>query len=229
MDDKVLHFGCSTTSHMDRLDIAKAAITALNSAVVDPCGLLEHSTDFICGTRELTNDATLQALVQPPGDMVRFGEMMAAVTATITVRQRQYKKYLAIDVTALLAEETRWARSHNIDAEEVMGMFSPLKKKAPNATICFLASKMMAVKNRTVDYLDSMTTERRENVIKFAITHGRRQWQQKSSKQSVLHAEMKRIAAKKDQKATEETKQLETELKTGRVQDIMTRTASSHW
>ena len=82
-------------------------------------------------------------------------------------------------------------------------MFPALKKKMPNATICFLASKMMAVKNRTADYLDSMTTEHRENIIKFEITHGLRQRQQKRSKQSVLRAEMmKRIAAK-------ERKQLE--------------------
>ena len=69
-----------------------------------------------------------------------------------------------------------------------------------------------------------MTTQRRENVIKFATTHGRRQGQKKCSKQSVLRAEMmKRITAKKEQKAAKERKQLERELKTGHVQDIIDR------
>ena len=80
------------------------------------------------------------------------------------------------------------------------------------------------MKNRTVDYLDSMMTERGENVIKLAITHGCRQRQQKRSKQSVFRAEMmKRIAAKKAQKATKEWKQHERELKMGPVQDIIDR------
>ena len=54
--------------------------------------------------------------------------------------------------------------------------------------------------------------------------HGRVQRQQKRSKQSVLRAEMmKRITAKKEQKAAKESKQLERELKTGHVQDIIDR------
>ena len=98
---------------------------------------------------KLTNDATLQST----GNMVRFGEMMAAVmTATVTVLERQHRKYFAIDITELLVEETRSTRSHNkLMKYSVMGMFSALKKKVSNATICFLASKMMTVKNRTVD------------------------------------------------------------------------------
>ena len=122
----------STTSHVEGIGIAKAAITALNSAMVDPCGLLACSTDFLGGTLELANDVTLQALVQPPGDMERFCEMMTAVmTATVTVLQRQYKKYFAMDVTEMLAEETRSARSHNIDTEEVMGMCFCIEKEGP--------------------------------------------------------------------------------------------------
>ena len=92
---------------MDGIGIVKAAITALNSTMVDPCGLLERSTDFLGGTLELTNDATLQALVQPPCDMERFGEMMAAVmTATITVLERQYK-YVP------LTSQSYWRKTHD--------------------------------------------------------------------------------------------------------------------
>ena len=35
----------STTSHMDGIGIAKAAITALNSAMVDPCSLTRRSSE----------------------------------------------------------------------------------------------------------------------------------------------------------------------------------------
>ena len=49
-------------------------------------------------------------------------------------------------MTAELKKETESARSHNIDAEEVMGMFSAAKQCAPNATLCFLSSRMKAKK-----------------------------------------------------------------------------------
>ncbi len=64
---------------------------------------------------------------------------------------RQYQQYqqgsinntLLIPWTVMekLKQETTSARSHNMDAEELMGMFSALKKKAPNATICYLSCK----------------------------------------------------------------------------------------
>ena len=62
MDDEVLNSAASTTSHVDGIGMIMAAITAI-----------------LGGTLELTNYATLQVLVQPPGDMERFSKMMAAV------------------------------------------------------------------------------------------------------------------------------------------------------
>ena len=71
-----------------------------------------------------------------PDDMGKFAEMMKAVmAAAATVLERQY-----FNLTAKLAVETRSARSHNIDSEEIMGMFSALKMKSPNATICFITT-----------------------------------------------------------------------------------------
>ena len=55
-----------------------------------------------------------------------------------------------------------------------MAMFSALKMKSPNATICFMSSKIRSIKNGTVDYLDEMATERQEAVVRFAIKHGRK-------------------------------------------------------
>ena len=53
-------------------------------------------------------------------------------------------------LTVKLAEETPSSRSQNIDAEEIMGMFSALKMKSPNATICFTSCKIRYIKNSTV-------------------------------------------------------------------------------
>ena len=90
---KFYNSAASTTSHMDGIGTAGAAISA-----------------FLGGTLNLTNDVTLQST----GNMERFCEIMAAVMmATVTVLERQYNKYLAIDITELLVEETRSTRSHN--------------------------------------------------------------------------------------------------------------------
>lgn len=58
-----------------------------------------------------------------------------ALEAFIQVLERQYAKYFALDITDTLRKEVESARSHNIDAEELMGMFSTAQKKSPNATL----------------------------------------------------------------------------------------------
>ena len=88
----------------------------------------------------MTALSTLQRLLQPQSDMIRFSEMLKAVVAvTVTVLTRQNKKYFGLDITERLTEETRSARSHDTDAEEVIGMLSALQKRSPRATISFLS------------------------------------------------------------------------------------------
>ena len=74
-----------------------------------------------------------------------------------------------------LAEETQSARYHNIDAEEIKGMFSTLNMKSSNAKLCFLSSKVRSVK------------------------HGRRKRTMKRLQQSTVNDDLaKRIASKKE-------------------------------
>ena len=54
------------------------------------------------------------------------GMMKSVMAASVTVLDRQYKNYFGLDVSERLTEETRSARSHNMDAEEIMGMFLAL-------------------------------------------------------------------------------------------------------
>ena len=53
-----------------------------------------------------------------------------------------------------------------------MGMFSAVKKKSPNVTLCFISCKMRALKNRTVDYIDSFDVETRDEMLKKAVLIG---------------------------------------------------------
>jgi hypothetical protein len=68
--------------------------------------------------------------------------------ATVTVLKRQYARYFAMVVTEDLLEETRSARTHNIDVEEIMGMFSAYRERAKAACMDYLETKMLARKGR---------------------------------------------------------------------------------
>ena len=61
-----------------------------------------------------------------------------------------------------------------MDAEEIMSMFSALKKRAFNATLAFLSARMRAKKNHTIEYLDELHSERREKVIKWVLSYARK-------------------------------------------------------
>jgi len=73
-------------------------------------------------------------------------------------------------------------------------MFSHLKNKAHSATICYLSSKMKAVKNRMVEYLDQMTKERREVILKKAI--GFVQKKRRKKTRDILEEILNRMAEK---------------------------------
>jgi len=100
--------------------------------------------------------------------------MESYLRAVISVLERQCQQYFfnTWTVTEKLKQETTSARSHNMDAEELMGMFSALRKKHPNATICYLSCKMRAQKYNTVYYSDSLDKEQQELVIRKAMRLG---------------------------------------------------------
>ena len=119
----------------------------------EPGGTLTRSTDFF--RKELVMDATLSKLRECPKDQTVFQDRMKACLGTIIdVLEKQHQKYLGIDISEQFQKETRSARSHNIDSEQMKGMFSAAQKKAPAATLCYISSKLRAQKNGTVEYLD---------------------------------------------------------------------------
>ena len=71
-------------------------------------------------------DTTLKQLREPPLDEEQFRDMMKACLEEVL--ERQYIRS-TLSVKLQSRKETESARSHNIDAEEIMGMFSATKKK----------------------------------------------------------------------------------------------------
>ena len=63
-----------------------------------------------------------------------------------------------------------------------IGMFSAAQKRAPNATVCYLSSKLRAQKNMVVYYLDAIDDENRERMVRMSLSLGRRQRQRNRRK-----------------------------------------------
>ena len=75
---------------------------------------------------------------QQPGSY-QGGEMM--MKSVFWWRKPEHPDF-SLDVTEELKRETESARAHNMDSEEIMGMFSAAKQKAPKATLCFLSCRV---------------------------------------------------------------------------------------
>ena len=72
----------------------------------------------------------------PPSN---FHNIMSECLAEIIVLiERQYASYYKLNITDALKETASSSRAHNIDAEEVMGMFSAAKENSPNATLSYV-------------------------------------------------------------------------------------------
>lgn len=198
------------TDYIKCIEIIKETVQNLKDQLHSPAEFLTRTTDLF-GNQLNASDKILEKLQQPPKDTVMFTQMMeSCLRAVILVLERQYQQYFVDTwtVTEKLKQETTSARSHNMDAEELMGMFSALKKKAPNATICYLSCKMRARKNNTVDYLDSLDKEKQELVIRKAVRLGVIQRRKKRKKQGELQEELHKRQATKERKRSEQERKV---------------------
>jgi len=116
--------------------------------------------------------------------------MGSCLSKVIKVIERQYARYFTTDLTDQLRKETESARCRNIDAEEIMGMFSAAKEHASNATMCYLSSRIRAQKKNLVDYLDNLPTEKRQKLVDLAINLGRKQLLSKQKSTAKIKADI---------------------------------------
>ncbi|XP_064605780.1 uncharacterized protein LOC135470675 [Liolophura sinensis] len=204
--------------HVDGIPIVKNVIDTIKENAENPMSLLTNSTDFF-GNELNSCDSTLKCLQERPADENLFCQMMQAVLEEIAVvLERQYSRYFSLELTEQLRKETESARSHNIDAEEIMGMFSAAQKRSPNSTICHLSSKLRAQKNKVMDYLDRLDSDTLtlQSVLKTAVSRGRKQRQHNRKRCFELRKEMaRRQTLKREKKETRDRKKVETKLRSG--------------
>ena len=179
-----------------------------------------------------TSDSVLSSLQHTVvADQHLFDRMMkSALLSVITVLERQYSRYFAINLSDVLRKETESARCHNIDAEDVMGMFSATLNHAPNATLSFLSARIRAQKNKVVDFIDLLPTDKKDSLIQLAISLGRKQCLKKRKRTAEIKkrkrtAEIKKeiakcLADRVQKKRTVERGKIERKLKSNAISDI---------
>jgi hypothetical protein len=196
-------------NHMTAVKSIRELVDTMR-AITDPMELMQGERDLF--GKELTfNFAVFQ---QFPSDQVLLKQMLGVlVDASVVVLERQYAKYFALDISPELEKEVESARCHNMDAEEIMGMFSAAQQRAPHATLCYLSSRMRAKKNRTVKFLDAMSVDERDNVLKKAMSFGRKQREMRRLSVRELRQEIiKRKADKRQEKDTQVRKAMQRTL-----------------
>ena len=199
-------------NHVDGIEVVKQVLENLRQAAGQLGDLAVAERDFFGD--ELVDDSTLSALRKMSVDPQFNTTMQSCLDAIVAVLQRQYQKYFGLDITEKLKEETASARSHNMDAEEIMGMFSALKMKSPHATMSYISCRMRATKNRTIDYLDGLAEEKREDILKKVIKFTRQERSKKKLRQKEVRNELiQREKAKEQERDTKERKKLEKRLK----------------
>ena len=198
-------------SHVHGISIVRAVIETGKITIVNPSSVLSTTTDFFGNP--------LLKLQEEPADRAMFCNMVKeCLTTVVTVLLRQYDRYFKLEITDALIEETESARTHNIDAEEIMGMFSAAKEHAPNATLCYLSSRIRAQKNCVVDYIDTLDTERRDQVVNTSISLARKQRQAKRKRMLDIREELsRRIALKREKKEISDRTKVEKQLRSSEM------------
>ena len=149
--------------------IIKRVLDTVDRCLKNPLKILSRQQNFFDEKFD-KKDLVWKALIEfcPKDDNMKK-MISVCLTAISEAINRQYKKYYSMKLTGQMEFETESARLHNMDAEEMMGMFSAAQKFAPNATLCYLSSRVCARKNNVINYLNGLPKHVKESVMEWAI------------------------------------------------------------
>ena len=126
-----------------------------------------------------------------------------------------------MELSGELRLETATARLHNFDAEQVIGMLNAARDRAPNATFCFISSKIRAIKNSVTDFLNSLDEAEKEKAVNWAIHAARLRRSANHARLRELQKELcRRDMRKKQQRQDQERRKVELQLQRITVDDL---------
>ena len=183
--------------HMDAFNSIKECVHRIEQLVLQEKITLHQVTHNLFG-EQLDKDKK-DRIWKDNVDAKQFPQVMKAVLkATSEGLQKQYQTYESEQLEKN-KDKLDSARTHNIDSEEVMGMFSASHSRAPRATLLYLSSKIKAKKNKTLQYLESHTEEHQEKLVKKSVPLAAKL--KDTSKKSVIDLQkelFRRIAEKRE-------------------------------
>ena len=125
-------------------EIIKEVNARIKEQAFDAESSLDRQTDFF--NEKIYGDITLAEFKhrgRTNFDRSFVKMIEASLKAVSDIIERQYRKYYDDEVLPeLLEEEAKSCRLNNIDCEEIMGMFSAAKNRAPNASLSYLSAKI---------------------------------------------------------------------------------------
>ncbi|KAK6177153.1 hypothetical protein SNE40_015313 [Patella caerulea] len=147
-------------------------------------------------------EKTDRAIWDEDVDIHDFSQVMKGVlNSTLEVIMRQYKTYFEMTWDDSTREKLSSARTHNMDSEEVMDMFSAMQERAPAATLLYISSKIRAKKTKTVNYLHKHPDS--ETVIMQAVPIAAKFRRKTQKSVADLQKEMSRRIIEKQQKKSQ--------------------------
>ncbi|KAK6980293.1 Transmembrane protein [Biomphalaria glabrata] len=140
-----------------------------------PSNLLTTDVD-IFGEKIVIDEVHKSLLMLRTSDMILFNKIISALLSSIeSVIQRQMLNYISgplSNPTEKILKDTLSAPANNMHAERALGMTDILIRKAPNATIGYLDSKVKAKLNHTLEWIESKPEDIQRKLIQFSITRG---------------------------------------------------------
>uniref|UniRef100_UPI00358EAAAF uncharacterized protein isoform X1 n=3 Tax=Myxine glutinosa TaxID=7769 RepID=UPI00358EAAAF len=188
------------------------SVDALAELQDNPGRLLTTETD-IFGNRLAEDDPVLIALRNSTEVSESFKVTASQLAAGfLAVLNRQLQRYLHGDLSDPSEEvlaQTASAPTHNIFAEEVLGMVDSQVRRAPNATTQFVESKVKFAKNKTMLWLEGEAEDELQKLVTYAMKRAQ---------------EMSRLKKERDVKITAAIERRTHEMKQRRDKTLRNKT-----
>ena len=167
-------------TNLETIPMMRSCLERLEHLKDEPSELLAAESDVFGHPLDASDDQVLSSLQTSDWSGAQkkdFSEISTLlIGGIIDVLKKQLQPYLFGELslpTDQMLAQTKSAPTHNIFAEQTLGLTDHLYRRAPNATVGFIDGKVKSKKNKTLQWLEEQSETEQERLIKFAITTAR--------------------------------------------------------
>ena len=190
-------------SNLEAFKIIKKVVINIKHYINNPERIINAEYNMFDGIIETRNNLE---------DVLDTQMIVCCLKACLDVIMRQYDKYFNMEITMEMEEGARSSRAHNIDAEEVMRMYSAAQGNAPNATLNYISAIIRSRKNQIYKFIESREDKKEFITMMRKLAHSytksARIYRKKRDEEI-----MERINAKCEKRDLKEIKKIEKKLR----------------